>query len=125
MLSRKMESTYCVALEAMCLEELDRVKYQGWIARCAQFLLDNQCKNGQWSYGGPSQFVDDIPTTVGGRKDVATSGSKVKVDPARATTTRQKPKVLRHLPVVKRRDGPEAGDNSNSQYAALGLRACY
>ena len=29
------------------------------------------------------------------------------------------------LPVVKRRDGPDGGDNSNAQYAALGLRACH
>ncbi|HVE43159.1 MAG TPA: hypothetical protein VNM14_25005 [Planctomycetota bacterium] len=124
MLDRKLEATYCVSLQALCLEELDRVKYQGRIARCAQFLLDNQCKNGQWGYGSPSPFVDDIPTG-GGRKDVASAGGKARVDVSRTTTDRQKPKVVRHIPVTKRRDGPDAGDNSNSQYAALGLRACH
>jgi hypothetical protein len=30
-----------------------------------------------------------------------------------------------HLAVKKNRDGPATGDNSNSQYAALGIRACH
>src|SRR5438132_13242687 len=34
-----LEKTYKVALLAMCLEELDRVKYQQKIAQCGQFLL--------------------------------------------------------------------------------------
>jgi hypothetical protein len=38
---------------------------------------------------------------------------------------RQKPRVLVHLAVKKNRDGAGAGDNSNSQYAALGIRACH
>src|SRR5262245_39500638 len=40
-LQNKLEHTYNVSLLAMCLEELDRVKYQGKIAQCAQFLIDN------------------------------------------------------------------------------------
>jgi hypothetical protein len=35
-----------------------------------------------------------------------------------------KPKVVRKIPVQKSKAGPASGDNSNSQYAALGLRAC-
>src|SRR4029450_1280678 len=46
--------TYKVALQAMALEEIDRVKYQNRIAYCAQHLIDNQCTNGQWSYGSPT-----------------------------------------------------------------------
>ena len=46
-MGRPLERTYRVALLAMCLEEIDRVKYQEKIAQCAQFLVDNQCKNGQ------------------------------------------------------------------------------
>ena len=42
--------TYKVSLEAMALEEIQRVKYGPRIAQCAQFLVDNQCQNGQWSY---------------------------------------------------------------------------
>src|SRR5262245_21783059 len=48
MMERQLEATYCVALQAMILEELNRVKYQQRIKMCAQFLVDNQCGNGQW-----------------------------------------------------------------------------
>lgn len=112
----KEETTYSVSLKAMILEELDRVRYQNLIARCAQFLADNQCENGQWSYGDPSYYVEDIPTTAG-RKDVATSGGAV-------DTKRKKPKVTKKIAITQKRKGPAGGDNSNSQYAALGLRAC-
>ena len=37
-LDRKLEKTYRVSLLAMCLEEIDRVKYQDKIALCGQFL---------------------------------------------------------------------------------------
>jgi hypothetical protein len=123
MMERKLETTYNVSLRAMILEELDRVKYQPHLKACAQFLVDNQCKNGQWSYGDPSFAADDVPTGgEGARQDVATSGGKPKV---RADGKREKPKVARKVPVKKERDGPASGDNSNSQYAALGLRACH
>ena len=49
-LSEEPTHTYRVSLQAMLLEELDRAKYQDRIALCAQFLVDNQCQNGQWSY---------------------------------------------------------------------------
>src|SRR5204862_468276 len=48
-LAAPLDRTYSVALRAMVLEELDRVRYQSHIARCAQFLLDNQLSSGQWS----------------------------------------------------------------------------
>ena len=74
-LDTPLEWTYNASLQAMILEELDRVKYQGRIAQCAQFLIDNQCANGQWSYGEPDSFAKDVPT--GGKKAVA-SGAKKK-----------------------------------------------
>src|SRR5688572_20652515 len=49
-LSTKLQRTYSVSLQAMVLERLDAAKYRGRIADCAQFLVDNQCINGQWSY---------------------------------------------------------------------------
>jgi hypothetical protein len=36
-----------------------------------------------------------------------------------------KPKVERQAALLQSRTGPASGDNSNSQYAALGLRACH
>jgi hypothetical protein len=117
-LAAPMERTYKVALLAMCLEELDRVKYQPKIRACAQFLVDNQCQNGQWSYGEASPAANSIPTT-GGRAAVASGGVQEMGGP------RQKPKVVSKVTVEKRREGPATGDNSNAQYAALGLRACH
>jgi hypothetical protein len=118
-LDRKLEKTYPVALQAMILEELDRVRYQGRIAQCAQFLIDNQCKNGQWLYGEASPFA--VPVAGGsGSKDIASGGAKP-VDAER----KKKPRVVRKVAVKKMKEGPPSGDSSNSQYAALGLRACH
>ncbi len=112
-LGRKLEKTYGVALQAMILEELDRVRYQPRIQLCAQFLIDNQGKNGQWLYGEPSAFA------VAGPKDIASVGGKP------PGGERKKPKVVRRIAIKKMTDGPASGDSSNSQYAALGLRACH
>jgi hypothetical protein len=117
-----LQWTYNVSLQAMILEELDRVKWQARLAECAQFLADNQCQNGQWSYGEPTTATPDIPT--GGKgKDVASGGGSKK--PSKPGMTRTKPKVTRKIPIQKTRDGKPIGDNSNSQYASLGLRACH
>jgi len=118
--------TYKVALQAMALEELDRVKYQARIAQCAQFLVDNQCQNGQWTYGKPTTYSKDLPSTDL-KADVA-SGRAPKpagVLDFSKTGPREKPRVVRRISIKKQKDGPASGDNSNTQYAALGLRACY
>ena len=107
--------TYRVTLQAMLLEELDRVKYQDRIALCAQFLVDNQCVNGQWSYGEK--------TTLGKDDSVASTGGKTQ--PREISAGKGKPQVLRRITIRPQRSGPADGDNSNSQYAALGLRACH
>jgi hypothetical protein len=115
-------TTYSAVLRAMIFEEVDRVKYQGKIAQSAQFLVDNQCANGQWSYGEPTVHAKEPPAV----RDVASS-------PARRDAPREfsgsgakeKPKVRSKIAVKKMKEGPARGDNSNSQYAALGLRACH
>ncbi|RPH43176.1 MAG: hypothetical protein EHM91_08890 [Planctomycetota bacterium] len=114
-----LQRTYKVALLAMCLEELDRVKYQQKIRQCAQFLVDNMCQNGQWSYGEESQFAN-AGTPTGGNKPVVASAAK-ELKPE----VKVKPKVVNKIAIAKQREGPPTGDNSNSQYAALGLRACH
>jgi len=108
-----LRRTYKVALLAMCLEEIDRVKYQEKIAQCAQWLVDTQCKNGQWTYGQKVESVKDV-----------TVGEPVARDPSSVATG--KPKAAAKKITIKRNsEGPDAGDNSNSQYAALALRACH
>jgi hypothetical protein len=53
-LAAKLQRTYAVSLHTMLLQRLDPVKYRDRIADGAQFLVDNQCINGQWSYGAPT-----------------------------------------------------------------------
>src|SRR6185503_1516619 len=68
MMDEPLSLTYRVSLQAMILEELDRVRHQKRIFHCAQFLIDNQCRNGQWYYGEPTTLVDppsdDVATGV-------------------------------------------------------------
>jgi hypothetical protein len=124
MMDAPLERTYNVALRAMILEELDRVRHQGRIAQCAQFLLDNQALNGQWGYGAPSLFADQM-SVASGPKDAATGGARKPREFATEPRGGAKPKVVRTVAVRRMREGPPAGDNSNSMYAALGLRACH
>ena len=125
MLESPLRKTYKVALQAMILEELDRVGHQLRILQCAQFLVDNQCRNGQWSYGEPSAAADEIPEELK-RKSVSTSGrNRKRYDPALPPHKRPKPKIVRRIGIRRTRTGPDTGDNSNAQYAALGLRACH
>jgi hypothetical protein len=107
-LETDLEFTYNVSLQALILEEIDRVRYQPRILQCAQFLVDNQCENGQWNYGEKTPSV----------KDVATGGAK-------RPTSKGSTRVVKKVPVLQKRTGPPRGDNSNSQYASLGMRACF
>jgi hypothetical protein len=128
MVKDKLEATYCVSLQAMVLEEVERVKYQKRIAMCAKFLADNQNAKGDWSYGSPSIYVEDITYDVPKRKDVASGGGTpqsggVKQFELPQPGMKTKPKVTNKIKIKKDRDG-EGHDNSNTQYAALGCRAC-
>jgi hypothetical protein len=120
-----LRHTYSVALQAMLLEELDRVKYQPRLVQCAQFLVDNQCSNGQWTYGEPTPAVKDVPTAGPGAPSTASGGGKVKDLRDTAPDPKKKPAVAKKIPVRQTRVIQGGGDNSNSQYAALGLRACW
>lgn len=119
-----LTTTYRVALIAMSLEEFQRVKYQGRIWQCAQFLLDNQNRDGGWGYGEPTPFEKDVPTKSA-KKKLATGGAP-KEKPAKTNLSgpRPKPDVVTELSVSKKRESAAPSDHSNSQYAALGLRAC-
>lgn len=126
-LEAPLAKTYGVALLAMCLEELDRVKYQHKIAQCGQFLLDNVKPSGGFAYGEPSAFTEDVPSP--GRKAVASSGGGVKEvagGPPPLPGEKVKPVVLNKIKLTKKKEGPEQrSDNSNAQYGALGMRACH
>jgi hypothetical protein len=123
-LEEPLRTTYRVALEAMILERLGETGYRRKIFQCAQFLADNQCENGQWSYGQPTSYPDlAMPTGSEPPMEPKTSGNPgraVREDPGSGPWPPERPRIQ----VKKQREGPRSGDNSNSQYAALGIRAC-
>ena len=97
------------------------MKYQGRIHQCAQFLVDNRAQR-PVSYGTPTTYptrsrspqrrpdrTGPQAREAGSRARNSTSPSPVGRSPA-----------SRSISVKKNRDGPATGDNSNSQYAALG-----
>jgi hypothetical protein len=46
-----LQRVYTVSVHALLLQKLDPVKHRDRLAACARFLVDQQCLNGQWSYG--------------------------------------------------------------------------
>jgi hypothetical protein len=104
---RPLQTTYGASLEAMALRKLDPEKFLPRIAECAQFLVDLQCDNGQWGYGRPASELKPRENPGNFRVPlVGREGSKP-------------------LAVVRRSGGGgKSGDNSNSHFAALGIRAC-
>jgi hypothetical protein len=117
--------TYKVALQAMCLEELDRVWYQGRIAQCAQALANAMCKNGQWSYGATAEPVKEASITALKPPPPPPKKTPGAVKVVDRPAPREKPKVVRTVAIKKEKEGGAEGDNSNSQYGVLGLRACF
>jgi hypothetical protein len=111
-LKKELLYTYPVALQAMALEAIDKVHYQNRIVQCAQFLVDNQAQNGQWGYG------EKVPIENSGPPDPVVSGGGGAKSGGGGTV------AVKRIPIKKRVPGPAVGDNSNTQYAALGLRAC-
>ncbi len=102
MLRAKPARTYQVSTNAMALASIDPAKHRETLALYGQFLVDQQCENGQWSYGEPYDVpMPQVPVATGEGSGIA------KFTVKRSTKTR-----------------PSVGDNSNTQYAALGLRAC-
>jgi len=101
--------TYNTACLAMALGLLNPAKYQSKLAEIAQVLVNSQNDNGQWGYSGT------------GKPPAKPTGTATKG----AATWSKKGKRLRRI-VIRRKGktGGTRGDNSNTQYALLGLRAC-
>jgi hypothetical protein len=123
-LAAQLHHTYKVALHAMCLEELDPAQYQARIAQCGQFLIDNQATNGQWSYGQPTDAVAKMPVPSP-RKDVASENKPQKPGVINFGDDRPKNRPANWIVITQSKTTGEQGDNSNTQYASLGLRACH
>lgn len=120
----EITGTYVASVQAMFLSQFDPTKYQGRIAQCCQFLVDNQNEQGYWHYGEPTPMPQDFPT-LSAPKDVTTPGVRVGKGPKDPAASPQVKKPSTIIQIKRQKWGPaDKGDNSNSQYAALGLRAC-
>lgn len=117
---REPDRVYNAALGAMALARLDRAGYQWRIAQQAQFLVDNQCENGQWAYGAP---VDWDPRVTGDWIAQKSGLYGLKYPPGFRPVP-GKASSGRKIAIRQRARVTKTGDNSNAQYAALGLRAC-
>lgn len=114
-LSRTPSRTYETVFLCVALDKLDAEVYLWKLVECGQFLLDNECENGQWSYGRPvalnsktQKLIDELKVWGEQRRRSKAKGTKVR------------PRIeLTPKPI-----GPARGDNSNTQVAALGLRIC-
>lgn len=109
-LERPPARVYEAVFLCVALDKLDNEFYLWKIAECAQFLLDNQCENGQWSYGKPGAPNRRLPA------DLRAWGAQRRKSKDQGTKT--KPRI--ELKPSGR--GEATGDNSNAQIAALGIR---
>jgi hypothetical protein len=114
LLNNELDNTYQVALLAMALSELDRVKYIERIIQCAEFILANQLPTGGWGYD--MRKVGKFINTETPRPITATE----------TTSTKSVRKISIKIPLRRVSYGREEAiwDTSISQYAILGLRAC-
>jgi HEAT repeat protein len=104
-LSVPIADTYNASIIALALADLDAARYATRLAEIGQWLADAQCENGQWSYSGPGRAVS--PNFEPGETETGPGGK-----------SRRKIRIA--WSEAKRRPG---GDNSNTQFAILGLRA--
>lgn len=114
LLAAKLEYTYRVALQAMALHRVDPKKYEERIAHCAQWLVETQCAEGEWGYPGTLSDEKEIPKPV-------------TVEPPKKEVAKDAPAGTEPAWAIRRRKKPDArlkGDQSNAQFALLGLRAC-
>lgn len=127
MLKDDQPLVYHVALKSMALEMVDRIKYQEDIAHCAQALVNYQAMNGQWSYDAIYRKGRDIAPVITKEPpkmiEVITGPSSNETVPTKKSDPTQVVKVKNYE--VKRNNlrRPPSGDNSNAQFALLGLRA--
>jgi len=111
MTRRSPETTRVASLQALTYRKLDPVRYSSELVRCAQYLVDAQCENGQWGESR-AHSVERHPGKPPRRAGQALGG--------RSPSAKEDPVVI----VRRAPQAAKSGDNSNSLAAAFGLRAC-
>ncbi|MBI4711842.1 MAG: hypothetical protein HY762_00835, partial [Planctomycetes bacterium] len=91
---------------------LDKVKYQPRLIECARWLMASQSPMGNWDYTATIRTVITEPLAKSPDSGDASTET---------TSTRSVRRVILTRPP---RQGGVRYDNSNTQYALLGLRAC-
>jgi hypothetical protein len=131
--TKPLDWTYNVSLLAMCSYELWKLEKDpeaaaNIVARmkeCAQWLVDNQTSNGQWRYGFPvPPAADSEESPKEPMIGTASSSEPKSASLAESRKKKSSPGPTKLRVAASRRAFGTDGDNSNSQYAALGLRAC-
>ncbi|NUN49999.1 MAG: HEAT repeat domain-containing protein [Candidatus Brocadiae bacterium] len=107
------QMTYESAIAAMAMADIGTARFRAQLVEIGQFLCDTQCANGQWSYGN---WTRNIPTRGG---KTTSSGGNTPARKPGGTEAQQKKTQLANRSVQRN----PSGDNSNTQYGLLGLRA--
>ena len=129
MMRQPMNQTYQTGLRGLVLEGLHRKNYQKQLTQLGLFFVQNQARNGQWDYSGttrkmiPARYTTPALATLKlkkKRKPVPPGSTVVSTDPADVPAGTD---VKLPPPPPKSRVPKQGGDNSNSQYAMMGLLA--
>jgi hypothetical protein len=115
LLEMDLQKVYNVSIAAMALQAINAEKYQGRIAEFAWWLMANQTEDGAWHYGDPKLKIPWTETPERADEGIVITGE----DDAHTITVHPM-----RIPIPKRIQKRLNFDNSNSQYALLGLRAC-
>jgi hypothetical protein len=116
--------TYGTAIRAQAFEKFDAVKMTADLVQCAQFLVDNQGQEGYWGYSKAVPQPALPKLTFSDAKPVASVAGSVSVSASPPVPADRATQVLKKRMTIARRGWGEAHDNSNTQYAMLGLTAC-
>jgi hypothetical protein len=137
--SRPYKKTYTVAIRAQALHQyevlarkrkdiqmMDVVKLADQVRNCSQYLIDNQGKAGYWDYGrevnlpaGKITITPDSSLVYTGLKGTGPTDVFIKQNPSGGGGNTS----ARNRIILKRNGWGGDHDNSNAQYALLGLAA--
>jgi hypothetical protein len=109
--------TYGAAIRTQALQKYDATGLLPYLKNCVQFIVDNQGKEGYWGYSDKVDLPKVAPPTLETKVVTGPKGGNISAIAAPATgNTKSKS-------VIARRAWGKAHDNSNTQYALLGLAA--